>query len=161
MPETNEVDRLRGAIREALQYAGNDSDPEALSRVWSTLYYALEPFKGYKRREDEMLGSLVDQMTSDDLWSLIFSQMAELREMREWQSSVNRQRREDRAAAEKYRKALEDIRDYGLRCDLNPTRVRSGSDDTLSEEMWWTHYLASADRSLRSRAAAALREDEA
>ena len=50
-------------------------------------------------------------------------------------------------------RALEELRDEGLRCDLHPT---SQGESTLQREEFWREYLAGADDYVRRTARAAL-----
>jgi hypothetical protein len=64
---------------------------------------------------------------------------------------AERERDAARAEAKALRSSLEDFRDRGCRHDLNPTMV--GEWDSSQ----WHRYIASMDRMVRERAAAALR----
>jgi hypothetical protein len=57
----------------------------------------------------------------------------------------------------RYREALGDMRDHGLRCDLNPTRyVNPESTPWKRADDFWWQYLIRADERIRIRARVAL-----
>lgn len=58
------------------------------------------------------------------------------------------------ARASRYREALEDLAEHGVRRDLTPTQCGRAHD-----ELWWFKYLKGADSYVRNRARAALRDE--
>jgi hypothetical protein len=103
-----EIDRLRGALREALAYAERDDESELMAKIWQTCHSALNDAAEWKHTNPVTV-THVHEMEKEDLWRLIYSLMTQLREKDAWQESVNVTRRADRARADKAEAQLEAV----------------------------------------------------
>ena len=56
------------------------------------------------------------------------------------------------AEVERLRRGLKDFADYGVRHDLNPTRIIGPDQDWKEVERWWTNRCSSMDAAVRERA---------
>lgn len=54
------------------------------------------------------------------------------------------------------KEGLQDMIEYGLRFDLNPTHELPRGESAIWQDQWWTTYFEMADRSLRTRAKSVL-----
>jgi hypothetical protein len=64
-----------------------------------------------------------------------------------------------RATVRHYEETLQDMKDSGVRFDMNPTK--SFSMDFMKNESWWHEYIRKIDLSVRDRAANTLSRADA